>query len=54
MTKHIVVTDDVHEKLNILKGVLVKKNINEVILTLFECRQYNDAFFERIREKVVE
>ena len=51
MTKSIQVTEDVHEKLNILKGVLLKKSINEVILTLLRSRDYNKAFFKRIQEK---
>jgi len=37
-----------------LKGVLVKANLNDVILQLMQIRQYDDAFFERIREKVSE
>ena len=54
MTKSIKVTDDVHEKLFILRGVLYKKSVSEVILQLMKIRDYDDAFFERIREKVIE
>jgi len=50
--KSIQVTDDVHQKLQVLKGVLVKKNPSEVILLLMHVRQYDDAFFERIKEKI--
>ena len=50
--KSLQVTDDVHMKLNVLKGVLFKKNLSEVIIQLMEIRQYNQAFFERIQEKI--
>ena len=51
MTKSLKVTDEVHEKLMILKGVMLKKNVSKVIIRLMLIREYDDAFFERVREK---
>ena len=53
MIKSLKVTADVHEKLMILKGVMLKKNVSEVIIQLMLIREYDQAFFERIREKQV-
>ena len=53
MIKSLKVTADVHEKLMILKGVMLKKNVSEVIIQLMLIREYDEAFFERIREKQV-
>ena len=51
MTRSLKVTDEVHEKLMILRGVMVKKNVSEVIIRLMMIREYDEAFFERVREK---
>jgi len=48
---HIRVTADVHEKLNVLKSVMLKRNVNDVIIQLMLIREYDEAFFERMREK---
>jgi len=45
------VTEEVREKLNLLRGVMLKKSVNEVIISLMISREYNDAFFERQRER---
>ena len=52
-TKQLQVTEDVHQKLMVLKGVMLKKNVSEVIIQLMLIREYDEAFFERIREKQV-
>ena len=51
MTRSLKVTDEVHEKLMILRGVLLKKNVSEVIIRLMLIREYDEAFFERQRER---
>ena len=51
MTRSLKVTDEVHEKLMILRGVMVKKNVSDVIIRLMLIREYDEAFFERVREK---
>ena len=51
MTRSLKVTDEVHEKLMILKGVMLKKNVSKVIIRLMLIREYDEAFFERVREK---
>ena len=48
---HIRVDEDVREKLNVLKIVMMKKNINDVIIHLMMIRQYDEVNTERIREK---
>ena len=53
MIKSLKVTADVHQKLMVLKGVMLKKNVSEVIIQLMLIREYDEAFFERIREKQV-
>jgi len=53
--KMITIPVEVHEKLMLLKEeVLILKSVGAVITALMEARDYDDAFFERIREKVVE
>ena len=48
---HIRVSDDVREKLNLLKSVMLKQNVNDVIIQLMLIREYDEAFFDRMREK---
>ena len=51
--KMIAIPVEVHEKLMILKKeVLSLKSVGEVIIYLLEARDYDDAFFERIQEKI--
>ena len=51
--KMITIPVEVHEKLMILKKeVLSLKSVGEVIIYLLEARDYDDAFFERIQEKI--
>ena len=47
----IRVSEEVREKLNILRGVMHKRNINDVIISLMISCQYDTAFFERRREE---
>ena len=47
----IRVTEEVREKLMILRGVMLKSSINDVIVSLMISREYNEAFFERLREQ---
>ena len=47
----IRVTDEVRDKLMHLRGVMHKRNVNDVIVSLMISRQYDDAFFERQREE---
>ena len=53
MIKSLKVTADVHQKLMVLKGVMLKKNVSEVIIQLMLIREYDELFFERIRAKQV-
>ena len=39
------------EKLNVLKGVMLKRNLEDVIIQLMLIREYDEAFFERQRER---
>ena len=51
--KMIAIPVEVHEKLMILKKeVLSLKSVGEVIIYLLEARDYDDASFERIQEKI--
>ena len=51
MTKSIQVTDEVHERLFVLKGLLVDvNNVSDVIISLMTSRKYDTNFFERLRE----
>ena len=45
------VSTDTRDKLLILKGVMLKKNFDEVIIQLMLIREYDEAFFERQRER---
>ena len=52
----IRVSEDLRDDLNLLKEIHGKryKNLTGLIRDLLDCRQYNEEFFERIREKVIE
>ena len=50
--KSLQVTDEVHEKLMMLKGILGVTNLDKLIGCLMNGRGYDDAFFERIQEKI--
>ena len=45
------VSTDTLEKLNILKGVMLKSNLEKVIIQLMLIREYDEAFFERQRQR---
>jgi hypothetical protein len=45
------VSSETLEKLNILKGVLLKRNLEQVIIRLMLIREYDEAFFERQRQR---
>jgi len=47
----IRVSNEVRDKLLFLRGVMHKKNVNDVIVSLMISRQYDNAFFERQREQ---
>ena len=49
MTKMIGVTEKVHERIMVLKGVLKMSNPSKVILSLMRSRGYNDEFFEKLK-----
>ena len=52
---HIRVTKSTREKLGILRDeVMIKENVNDVIVCLMQSRSYTDEFFKQIREKVSE
>ena len=51
MTKQLQVTDEAHERIMILKGVLGVKNVSAVIISLMKSRMYDDAFFNSIVEQ---
>ena len=50
----IRVTDEVRDKLMHLRGVMHKRNVNDVIVSLMISREYNDAFFERQRKRQIQ
>ena len=59
MSKHIVVEDDLHTDLNVLKGIWKFKNMTLTIRKIMKFAGYNEAFFEKMDElakieKVVE
>ena len=51
MTKQLQVTDEAHERIMILKGVLGVKNVSAVIISLMKSRMYDDAFLNSIVEQ---
>ena len=50
--KMITIPVEVHEKLMMLKGILGVTNLDKLIGCLMKGRGYDDAFFERIQEKI--
>jgi len=56
MIKHIVVDEDLHTDLNVLKGIWKFKNMTDTIRKIMKFAGYNEAFFEKMdelsREKV--
>jgi len=50
--KSLQVTEEVHEKLMILKGVLGADNPSDVIISLMNARKFDDAFFLRLQEMI--
>ena len=50
--KSLQVTDEVHERLMILKGVLGANSASDVIISLMNARKFNDAFFHRLQEMI--
>ena len=52
--KMITIPVETHAKLMILKGILGLKSVGAVIDSLMISRGYNEEFFERVREDVVE
>ena len=45
---------DLRDDLMALKGIRGKRNMTDLIRMLLDAQLYNEEFFERIREKVVE
>ena len=50
MTKHIVVDDELHGDLNVLKGIFEFKNMTQTIRKIMKFAGYQAAFFEKMDE----
>ena len=50
----IRISEDLRDDLNVLKAVRKVKSFERLIRILLEAQLYNEEFFERIRERVIE